>query len=112
MGTLINSTGTSLIYTAPDTVTINEPGTYFILYHTLVANTATAAGDVGASLVINGDIISNAAEYVPATTTQTQIALQHNITVNEGFPIPIEILNDSSVANIYHDSSLSIIKLG
>ena len=108
LGEQINATGTSIVYTAPDTVTI-EPGTYYILYHALISNGA-ASGDVGASLILNDQVVNNAAEYVPATTTQTQITLQHNVTVTE--TTPLEIRNGSSVTNNFHDSSLSVIRLG
>ncbi len=107
LGETINNTGTSLIFTAPDTVTL-APGTYFILFNTLVSN-STTPGDVGASLLVNGVVVNNAAEYVPATTTQTQVALMHNLTVTE--TTPISVRNASTVPNIYHDTSLSIIKL-
>lgn len=108
LGTIVNSTGSSIIFTPPTTVTL-EPGSYNITYHTLVSN-AGAAGDVGASLVINGVVASNAAEYVPATTTQTQIALQHSVTVTD--TTTVEVQNDSTVTNNYHDSSLLILKIG
>lgn len=108
LGTVINSTGTSATFTAPNTVTL-DAGTYYILYETLVSNTSTA-GDVGASMLLNGTVVSNASEYVPATSTQTQIVLQHNATVVDGTTISIN--NGSSVSNNYHDSSLSIIKIG
>lgn len=109
LGEVINMTGSSIIYTAPDTVTI-EPGTYYILYEVLVRNTAAASGDVGATLFVNGTMVPNASEYVAATTTETQIVLQHNLTVTELTTISVN--NGSPVANQYHDSSLSIIKIG
>ncbi len=108
LGDVINMTGTSIIFTAPDTVTL-DPGTYYIVYTTLVSNDATP-GDVGASMVIDGTVVSNAAEYVPATTTQTQIVLQHNVNIADA-GTTLQIRNASTVSNNYHDSSLSVIKL-
>lgn len=108
LGSEINSTGSALTFTAPNTITV-EPGSYYILYESLISNTA-AAGDVGASLIINGTVAANASEYVPATSTQTQIALQHNMTV--GATTTIQVRNNSNVSNDYHDSSLSVIKIG
>ncbi len=108
LGTLINSTGTSATFTAPNTITL-EAGTYYILYESLINNTSTS-GDVGVSLQVNGTIVSNASEYVPATSTQTQIVLQHNITITDETAITVK--NNSTVSNSYHDSSISIIKLG
>ena len=110
LGETINSTGTSLTFTEPDTVNLVEPGTYLISYESLISNTAGSPGDVGASLLINGTVINNAAEYVPATQTQTQINLQHNVTITE--PATVQIQNASSVSNTYHDLSLSILRLG
>ena len=109
LGTLINSTGTSLTFTAPSTVNLS-PGTYYILYESLISNVAGSPGDVGASLLLNGSIVNNASEYVPATTTQTQIVLQHNVTLTS--TSTIQIKNISNVRNSYHDSSLSVIKIG
>lgn len=109
LGELINSTGTSLVYNPSNTITL-APGTYYILYVCLVSNAPGQTGDVGASLIVNGTAVNNASEYVPATTTQTQIALQHNLTVTSFTTISIK--NVSSAANNFHDSSLSIIKLG
>ena len=110
LGETINSTGTSLTFADPDTVNLVEPGTYLISYESLISNTAGSPGDVEASLLINGTVINNASEYVPATQTQTQINLQHNVTITE--PATVQIQNTSTVSNIYHDSSLSIIRLG
>ena len=108
LGTLINSTGTSITFTSPNTINLAEPGSYYILYSTLVSNTG-AAGDVGASLLVNGTVVNNASEYVPATSTQTQIVAQHSLTITD--PTTITISNESTVSNDYHDSSLSIIKI-
>ncbi len=108
LGTVINTTGTAITFTAPNTVTLNQAGTYFILYHCLVANTS-AAGSVGASMLVNGTVVGNASEYVPATTDEVQIALQHSITITS--PTTISISNRSNVSNEYHDSSLYIMKI-
>lgn len=107
LGEIINSTGTSITYTSPNTVTL-EPGTYYILWECLVFNESTA-GDIGASMLVNGVVAPNASEYMPATETETQSILQHNITVTAD--TTISILNASTVTNNYHDSSLSVIKL-
>ena len=108
LGTVINMTGTSAIYTAPDTVSL-AAGTYYIHYDALISNTSTA-GDVGASLLINGVVANNAAEYVPATTTETQISLQHSLTVTSTTLVTIQ--NASTVSNQFHDSSLFVLKIG
>lgn len=108
LGAVINSTGTSATFTAPSTVTL-AAGTYLISYEALINNVADT-GDVGASLLVNGTVAGNASEYVPATTTQTQINLQHSITVTD--PTTISIRNGSTVQNNFHDSSLSILKIG
>ena len=79
------------------------------MYDSPISN-AGATGDVGASLLVNGVVAPNASEYVAATTTETQITLQHSITVTT--PTTISVSNNSPVSNIYHDSSLSLIKLG
>ncbi len=97
-----------MTFTSPNTVNLTVPGTYYILYECLISNVSTA-GDVGASMLINGTVVGNAAEYVPATSTQTQIVLQHNVTIAE--PTTLTIENRSTVSNNYHDSSLSIIKI-
>ena len=60
-------------------------------------------------MLVNGVAANNASEYVPATTTQTQIALQHSITIAGN--TTIQISNESTVSNNYHDSSLSILKI-
>ncbi|MDO5568909.1 MAG: hypothetical protein Q4G04_02195 [bacterium] len=109
LGSVINSTGASLSFTAPNTITFVEPGTYLIHFETLANNTA-ATGDLGVSMVINGAVIPNASEYVAGTTTESQFVLQHNYTASAGDTLTIE--NISTVSNDYHDSSLSIIKLG
>lgn len=108
LGSVINSTGSSITFSTPSTVTLTEPGTYYILYEALVSNVA-AAGDVGATMLVNGVAANNDSEYVPATTTQTQIALQHSITIAGN--TTIQISNESTVSNNYHDSSLSILKI-
>lgn len=108
LGTLINSTGTTLTYTSPNTVNL-EPGTYYILYEVLISNTSTA-GDIGASLLLNGESVNNASEYIPSNSIQNQIVLQHNVTITENSIIQVK--NNSNVSNNYHDSSLSILRLG
>ncbi len=108
LGTVINTTGTNITFTAPNTVNITTPGTYYVLFEVLAANTSTS-GDVGASMEINGTIVPTASEYVSSTTTQTQFVLQHNITITSNSTITIN--NNSTVSNNYHDSSISVIKI-
>ena len=109
LGTVINSTGSSITFTSPNTINLTESGTYLIQYDALIANTSTA-GNVGASLLINGSVVPNASEYVPASTNQAQFVLQHNLTITTATTVSIS--NNSSVSNDYHDSSLSILKIG
>lgn len=108
LGTIVNQTGSTISYTSPDSV-ILSPGTYLIQFSTLVANTSSS-GDRGASLAVNGVIIPTASEYVSSGTSQIAIVLQHNITVNN--TDKITIINASTVSNNYHDSSLSVLKIG
>lgn len=98
-----------MIFTAPNIITLNEPGTYLMHFDSLIRNTAASSGDVGASLLINGVVAPNASEYVSATTTETQISLQHSVTIND--PANVTIQNLSTASNNYHDTSLSVIKL-
>ena len=109
LGTVINSTGTSLTFNAPDTVNLIEPGTYFIQFSALVANTSTP-GDVGASMLIDGIVAHNASEYILASSVETKISLQHSVTTTA--MTTVQIRNSSTVSNNYHDASLSVLKLG
>lgn len=109
LGTVINSTGTSLTFSAPDTVNLIEPGTYFIQFSALVANTSTP-GDVGASMLVDGIIAHNASEYILASSVETKISLQHSMTTTS--MATVQIRNSSTVSNNYHDASLSVLKLG
>ena len=108
-GNLINSTGSSITFAPPSTVTLQDPGTYYILYTALIYNTSTA-GDVGATIEINGVPTHNASQYVPATFTETQMVLQHSVMITA--PVTITVRNLSNVSNSFHDSSLAIFKLG
>lgn len=109
LGTQINSTGTSITFTAPNTVTLAAPGSYLIQYDALIANTA-ASGDVGVTMLVNGTVVPNASEYVVASSNEAQFVVQHSLTITT--PTTITLSNRSPVSNDYHDSSLSIIKLG
>lgn len=109
LGSIINLTGTSLTFSAPDTVNLIEPGTYFIQFSALVANTSTP-GDVGASMLVDGVAVHNASEYIVASSVETKISLQHNVTTTS--MATVQIRNGSTVSNNYHDASLSVIKLG
>lgn len=108
LGTVINSTGTSLTFSVPDTVNLVEAGTYFIQFSALVANTS-ASGDVGASMLINGAIAHNASEYILPSSVDIKIFLQHSVTITA--MKTVQIRNYSTVSNNYHDTSLSVLKL-
>lgn len=109
LGTTINSTGTSIIFTTPSTITFNVAGTYLINFSSLIINGGTA-GNVGASMQINGTTVPTASEYIQSTTSVfMSTELQHNYTVSVGDTLTIA--NLSSVANNFHDPTLSIIKL-
>lgn len=109
LGDEINSTGTSLTYTAPNTITITEPGTYLINFTSLIVNGGTA-GDIGATLQINGVSILTSSTYVPSTTINaTTIELTHNYNAVVGDEITIT--NTSTVANDFIDPTLSVVKL-
>ena len=86
-----------------------EPGTYFIQFSALVANTSTP-GDVGASMLVDGIIAHNASEYILASSVETKISLQHSVTTTS--LATVQIRNSSTVSNNYHDASLSVLKLG
>lgn len=107
LGTVVNSYGANITFTSPSTITLLA-GTYYIVFQSLVAN-SSSSGDVGASMQVNGVVVPVAAKYVSATTTQTQIVLLYNLTVTSA--TTITILNASTVSNIYHDPSLSVLKL-
>lgn len=109
LGTVINTTGSSITFTTPSTVNLTVPGTYYILAEMLIANTSTA-GDIGASMLINGTVVPNASEYAAATSTETQIVLQHSVTITT--PTTVQLNNGSTVSNDYHDTSLWILKIG
>src|SRR5574344_1150861 len=100
----INQTGTSITFNSPSTITV-QSGTYFILFCALIANDSTA-GDVGASIQVDGIIVPSASQYVPASSVQAQMVLQHSITVT--VQTTIQVKNISPVANDFHDASISI----
>ena len=109
LGAEINSTGASLTFTAPNTVTIAEAGTYLINFSSLIMSGGTA-GNLGASLQINGTIVPTASEYVDSTAMPGfSTELQHNYTATAGDTITI--INSSTVANNFHDPTLSVIRL-
>ncbi len=108
LGSVTNSTGSSITFTSPNTVNLTEAGTYYIQYAALISNTTTASGDVGATMKLNGVTIGNASAYVSATTTETQMIFQHSVTITTS--TQLTITNASTVANIYHDSSLFVLK--
>lgn len=108
LGTLINSTGDSLSFSAPNTVTVNEEGTYFINFSSIIYNT-NSAGDLGVSLRINGTTVPTASEYITTQTSAFSSELQHNYDAQVGDTITL--VNQSTVSNSYHDVTLSIIKL-
>lgn len=108
LGSIINSTGTSITFTSPNVVNLGV-GTYILLFESLISNTSSDSGDVGASMLVNGTVVPNASEYTPATTTQSQFVLMHSLTVTAATTVSIR--NGSSVSNQYHDTSLLILKI-
>ena len=108
MGTQINATGTSLSYTAPNQITVNEAGSYLINVSSIINNTS-AAGDLGISLAINGTVVPTASEYIATQAGSFSSELQHNYNATAGDIITLT--NTSTVSNDYHDTTVSIIRL-
>ena len=108
LGTLVNTTGTSLSFNAPNTITVNEAGTYLINFSSIIYNT-NAAGDLGVSLRINGTTVPTASEYIVTQTSAFSSELQHNYNAQVGDTITL--VNQSTVSNSYHAVTLSIIRL-
>lgn len=108
-GSVINSTGTSITFSAPNDIVLT-PGNYFILFSALV-NNASASGNIGASISVNGTTVPTASEYVATQSTPVNIVLQHSVNVATGDTATITVGNLSSVSNNYHDPNLSVIKL-
>lgn len=107
LGSEINTLGTSITFTAPDVITLSE-GTYNIIFNSLVSNT-DASGIAGATLFVDGTAVSTAATYIPATTTDSQIVIQHSLNAADG--TEIAFVNDSPVSNDYNFVNVSVIKL-
>ena len=108
LGTEINSTGSSITFTAPNTVTLSA-GTYLINFSSLIVSGGTA-GDLGASLQINGTTVPTASEYISsATVSAFSTELQHNYTASDGDTITI--INQSPITNNFRGPTLSVIKL-
>lgn len=108
-GTVVNSTGTSITFTAPDTVTL-AAGTYLIIATMLTQNTG-AAGDIGVSLTVDGTVVPTASEYVASSATPVTDALQHLLTVATGDTATLQLVNGSTVSNNYHDVALTVLKI-
>ena len=108
LGVLINSTGTSISFTAPNTITINTPGTYLINVSSIIDNAGTA-GDLGITMQINGTTVPTASEYIANQATAFSSELQHNYNASAGDTITL--INTSSASNDYHDTTVSIIRL-
>lgn len=108
LGQLINSTGSSLSFVAPNQVIINESGTYLINFSSII-DSAGSSGDLGVSLRINGTIVPTASEYINFQSSAFSSELQHNYNATAGDVITV--INSSAASNIYHDSTLSIIRL-
>lgn len=108
LGELINSTGSSFSFNAPNEIIINQSGTYLINFSSVIQRTGTT-GDLGVSMLINGNIVPTASEYIVNQSAAFSSELQHNYNASAGDIITFS--NRSSVSNNYHDVILSILKI-
>lgn len=108
LGTSVNQTGSSFTYNGTDTITIDEAGSYLINVSSVIDNSDTP-GDIGITLAINGTDVATASEYVDNQSSAFSGELQHNYNANAGDTITLR--NTSSVANIYRNLTVSIIRL-
>lgn len=109
LGTLVNSTGTSLSFTSPNDIIVNETGTYLVNVSSIINNAPGSSGDLGLSLLINNTVVPTASEYIVTQTAAFSSELQHNFSATSGDIITVE--NRSTVSNNYHDLTISVIRL-
>lgn len=109
MGTLVNSTGTSLSFTSPNDIIVNETGTYLVNVSSIINNAPGSSGDLGLSLLINNTVVPTASEYIVTQTAAFSSELQYNFSATSGDIITVE--NRSTVSNNYHDLTISVIRL-
>ncbi len=108
LGVLVNSTGDSITFTSPDTISLEEAGTYIIQFTATAVNTE-ATGDIGASLNVNGTIVPAASLYESTQTNPLTIVLNYSLTITTNTNITVS--NNSTVSNTYHDASIQITKV-
>lgn len=110
LGDIVNSTGNDIVFVSPNEITLSE-GTYLLQFSGIVGNTVASSGDIGATITIDGTVVSSASVYVPTATSIFCCVLQHNLTVASGDTASVNIINASSVSNNYRNITLSILKL-
>lgn len=107
LGKIVTYAEGSIIYTTPNTVTLTR-GSY-LLTLTAIA-TRTTAGNVGASIVVNGATVTTSSPYFAVlANAQAQITVQAIITIGANSNIVIE--NEAGASVTYSKSTLTITKL-
>lgn len=107
LGAIQSSKGTSIIYTAPDLITL-DTGVYAISYLATVQDTA-GTGSIGASLYINDDVVDYATTYYTNGTDAGLVNLQAIVTIDSLSTVKIE--NKSTVELKYTNGNMVIVKL-
>ena len=107
LGTTQATNGTSISYTAPDTVNL-QPGTYLVEY-TAVVNDTTGTGNIGGTILFNDTALPYASTYYDNETDSDTIKLQAIVTANTASTIKVQ--NQSTVTLNYINSNLIVVKL-
>ena len=107
LGTEVNSTGTAITFTAPNTINLT-PGSYLIQAFTLGTD-ATGTTGVGLELQVNSTGVPTATiEYVNGTGQNT-LYVQHNLDVAANSTVTFA--NNTTGSVDYSGTSVSVIKI-
>jgi hypothetical protein len=114
LGAIVNSTGTDIGFSSPDTITI-KAGTYFILVNCIVSVSSSVFSNniskknVGATLMLNGTAVATASTYVDSSDDPVTITLQHLATVASDSTL--KVINSSGIMNDQQSTTVTVIKL-
>lgn len=108
LGTLENNVGTSLKYNGTNTITLEENGTYLILFRVLA--TDTNGDDIGIAINVNGqEAEAGKTEFTGTQNNTYQLNLSFILTATAATTITITNITNQTLQ--YNNANLIITKL-
>lgn len=108
LGTKINSTGTSITFSAPSTITLSK-GSYLIQVFSVATN-ENGTSKPTIAITVDGVIIPTTSLTYEKSNKPSPLFVQHNLTIES--PVIINIVNSGTECLKYVGTTISIIKLG